>query len=228
MATVDKRLAEPCGEIAGAALPRFLQNCLEDAAGPQRTAKQREHERCVGTHPVHLAGKGLAVTLGERVEGCDVGFAVFGQDCMSPVGQYDAGGQVGMGEFEATRLQVFAECAIGRRGQEQHHCRCHDIVVEARRSDLFGAQAAAEPVIALEQQNLFALFAKHGCRYQCVYAAADHDIVMCRHSVVAPRKIASRWLDSDYFITRVSARIGEPVHSSPTENFATWCPSFAF
>ena len=107
------------------------------------------------------------------------------------------------------------ERAIGRRGQEQHHGRGHDVVLEARLGDLLGAQAAADAVVAFEDEDLLALLAQQGRGDQRVDAAADDDVVSAHGA--HPRRIRKgrrgcpRRLDWTYLATSASARIGEPV-----------------
>src|SRR5580658_4551701 len=93
-----------------------------------------------------------------------------------------------MGEGKAALLQLRAEFRVGGRGQEQYkRCR-HDVVDEARRGDLLGADAAADAVIALEEQHLAALAAEERGGNERVDAAPDDDVVG-RH-VPLPRNAA--------------------------------------
>lgn len=52
--------------------------------------------------------------------------------------------------------------------------------------DLLGAQAAADAVVAFEDEDPLALLAEQGCGDQRVDAAADDDIVMGAHGVSSP------------------------------------------
>ena len=70
-----------------------------------------------------------------------------------PSGRSTPVGRSRMRDREAARLQVLADRAIGGRGQKQHQRRRHHVMHEARRRDLLGAQAAADAVVALEQQT---------------------------------------------------------------------------
>ena len=91
-----------------------------------------------------------------------------------------------MGEFEAARFEVLAERAIGGRGEEEHHGRGHDVVPEPGLGDLFRAQAAADAVVAFEDEDLPALLAQQGGGDQRIDAAADDDIVMGGHGASSP------------------------------------------
>ena len=96
---------------------------------------------------------------------------------MPAVGQQHRGRRRRMREGQAALLQLRAELRIGRRGQEQHERRRHDVVDEARRGDLLGADAAADAVIALEEQHLAALAAEERSRNERVDPASDDDVV---------------------------------------------------
>ena len=86
-----------------------------------------------------------------------------------------------MGKFQAAGLEILADGAIGRRGEEQYHGRRHDVVDEAGLGDLLCTQTAADAVVALEEEHLVALLAEHCGRDKRIYAAADDDVVMIAH-----------------------------------------------
>ena len=72
---------------------------------------------------------------------------------MRTVGTNHAGRQIAMSDREPARLEVLADRAIGGRGQEQDQRRRHHVMNEARRRDFLAAQAAADAVVALEDET---------------------------------------------------------------------------
>jgi hypothetical protein len=107
----------------------------------------------------------------------DVSRAIHGQDAMAPIWQQYARGRRGVSKFQPARGQIPGQCGIGGRRDEQHESRRHHVMDKAGRSDFFAADAAADPIVPLENQNALALFAKQRRRHQRVDAAADNDIV---------------------------------------------------
>ncbi len=199
-----ERLAEPGRELPRAALPRLAREQRRRLTRPQASAEQREQERRVGAHPVHLLREGRAVAFGARLEGRDVAGAVTREQNMRSVGPENTRRQVRMRDFEPARLEVLADRAIGGRCQEQHQRRRHHVMDEAGRGDRLRAQASADAVAAFEQHDLPALLAQHGGGDETVDPAADDHIVGARHS-------------RDQAGTRASARTGDPV---PSTNFS--------
>ena len=121
---------------------------------------------------------------------------------MTAVGQQHRGRRRRMGEGKAALFQLRSELGIGGRRQEQHERRRHDVVQKARRGDLLGANAAADAVVALEQQDLVAFAAQQGCRDERIDAASDDDVVGARHLSACP---------AYFFGTSASTRSGLPV-----------------
>ena len=206
-----ERFAEEIRKLAQAAAPGFARHDLEHGARPQRAAEQREQERRVGAHPVDVGGKARAVAVGELVEGRDIRLAVHGEDRMPAVGQQHRGRGRRMREGKAALLQLRSELRVGGRGQEQYERRRHHVVDEARRGDLLGADAAADAVVALEEQHLAALAAEERGRNERVDAAPDDDVVG-RH-VPLPRNAAgANAAGLAHFLgTSASTRSGLPV-----------------
>ena len=120
-----------------------------------------------------------------------------------------------MREGEPALLEVGAERRIGRRGDEQHEGRRHHVVDEARRGDLLGADAAADPVVALEHQHLAALAGRASPRSdERVDAASDDDVVGPLMPGPGPSSLGG--MTASCFPvaaggTSASARIGLPV-----------------
>ena len=98
-----------------------------------------------------------------------------------------------MSKFKAALGQLRCQCRIGGGQQKQHEGGGHHIMFEAGGRDLFGADATADHVIALEHQNLLALQSKKAGRNKRINAAPDDHIV------------------SHYFPTRARTRNGLPV-----------------
>ena len=113
-----------------------------------------------------------------------------------------------MRERKPALFQLRPELGESRRGDEQDEGRRHHVVNEARRGDLFGADAAADAIVALQHQHLVALAAQAGRRHQRVDAASDDDVVGRRHSCVLSVSVGFVLY---FFGTIASTRNGLPV-----------------
>ncbi len=187
-----QRFAEETCQSAKAAAPGFARHDLEHAARPERAAKEREQERRVGTDAIDVGGKAPAVAGCKLVEAGNIGLAVHGKNRVTAVGQQHGRGRRRMGKGKAALFQLRPKLGIGGRRQEQYERRRHDVVQKTRRSDLLGTNAAADAVVALEQQDLVTLTAQQGCRHQRIDAASDDDVVGIRHFWACPTSSSER------------------------------------
>ena len=78
---------------------------------------------------------------------------------MGAVRQDHGGGAVGVAVFNPLSRQVFFQRRVARRGDEQGVPTGQHIVSEPWRGDLIAANAAARPVVALQNQDFFPVFA---------------------------------------------------------------------
>jgi hypothetical protein len=120
---------------------------------------------------------------------------------MPAVGQQHRGRGRRVRKRKPALFQFGPQLRIGRRGNEQDERRRHHIVDETRRCYLIGEKAAADPVIALEQQHFVAFAPKQRGCHERVDPTSDNDIVGVRHRPCPP-----------YFLgTIASTRSGLPV-----------------
>ncbi len=89
------------------------------------------------------------------------------------------------------RAKSLRERRVGRRRDEQHEGRRHHVVDKTRSGYLLGPDAAADAVVALENQHLRALAGKQRRTDQRVDAAADDDVVGLMGSLRSDRLLAA-------------------------------------
>ena len=180
-----ERFAEESREPAQAAAPGFARHDLRHRARPQRAAEQREQKRRVGADAADVGIEPRAVAAREPFERGDVGLMVHVQDRVAAVGQQHRSRRRRVCEGKTALFQIGGELGVSGRRQEQHEGRRHDVVDEARRGDLFGADTAADAVVALDDEDLMAPAAQQGRRHQRIDAASDDDVVGS-HALVPP------------------------------------------
>jgi len=114
---------------------------------------------------------------------------------MAAVGTQHARRDVGLREGKAALLEFGAERRVGRRGDEQHERRRHHVMDEAWLRNGLRPDAAPDPVVALEQQDLAALQAQHGGADQAVDAASHDDVIRFGHgtSLILRRMVGTAY-----------------------------------
>ncbi len=163
-------------------MPSFLDEELGHRPRPQCAAKQRKQEGSVLSQPFHVPGKTLAIACGEPVEGRDIERTVAPKNKAFATWEQNAGWNFRMSECQPAFFQFGAQHRIGRRKQEEHECRRHDIMLETWRRYLFGADAAADAVIAFKYEHLLAAQTQHARSHQRIDATAGDYIVVHRPS----------------------------------------------
>ena len=183
----DERLAQEGGEPAGAPLPHLAEDRPQHGPGPEPSTQNGEDEAGIGAERRHLALEGRPVAGGRRLEAHAVGRARTGQHQGRTVRPQHAGGHVGLGEGQPAGFEFLAERGIGGRRHEQHEGGGHHVVQETGSRRGLGADATADPVVALHQQHPSPLEAEHGGADEAVDAASHDDVIGLGHSGTSPQ-----------------------------------------
>ena len=180
--------AEERREAAWSAPPELPGQGLEHRPRPELATEHGKDEARIGAEEAHLAVEGRAVARSGGLEGGAVGLPGAGQDEVAAVGAQYAGRDLGLREGKAALLELRAECRIGRRGDEQHEGRGHDVMHEAGRRHGIGPDTPADAVVALEDEDLAAFQAQHRGADEAVDAAPHDDIFGLRHATFSARR----------------------------------------
>ena len=156
-------LAEELRHIARAPLPGLTRQQFCSRPAPQLTAEQREKQRRIALDPADIGEMPRAITHGELIQCRAIGTPRHGDDGRASVRQEHAGGMIAMAEFQSVPAKIGSQGGIGRRcDEEDEGCR-HHVMDITRLGDLLAADAAADPVIALENKDALAALAQHCC-----------------------------------------------------------------
>ena len=82
-----------------------------------------------------------------------------------------------MRELEPALFKLGPQCGIGGRQQEKDEGRGHHVMREAWNGGLLAADAAADPGVALQHQDLAALAGEEGGGHERIDAAAGDHII---------------------------------------------------
>lgn len=144
----------------------------------------------------------ITSTGAEFIESGNIDCPVCGKDRLLTIGTKNARWFGTIAKFQTMACQICPQLRVGRRSHKQYKSRCHDVVNKAGYSDFFTADAPANVIIALQQQNFLAFSSKDRCTHECIDPAANDDVINFAH----------RYAPSNQALgARASTRHGLPV-----------------
>ena len=174
-AAAFQRAAGKVAQAVHAARTPLAPHQLEHVKRIGVLAQQAKGQRRIGTEHAPGHGRdGIAITGLQGVEALHGVAQVLLEAHGVAAGHGQARGVLGLQDLQAGFFQRRLEFGIAGAAHEQRIPGGHDLMLVAGKQ-LFGADAAAQAVIALQHQDFFATGGQQGRAHQGVDAAADEN-----------------------------------------------------